>query len=102
MANKIKNHSTQTLDQVKTIATALYAQFIARKMTISNLSKQTGLSPNSIKTIFRGETANIASFIAVGSVLGLHLGVCDLTAKTANPASNQVVGDGSPVSTFLR
>lgn len=105
MANKIKNHTPETIALVKSIATALYAQFISKKMTISKLSKETGLSSNSLKTIFRGETANIASFIAVANAVGLRLEIQDHSAKTptAPPSASGIkVGDGSPTSTFLR
>ena len=102
MANKIKNHTPETLTVVKTISTALYAQFIASKIPIGTLSKKTGLSSNSLKTIFRGETANIASYIAVAHVLGLNLSLVTPAPAKADPVSNQTTGDGRPSATFLR
>ena len=104
MANKIKNHSPETLTVVKGIATELYARFLIKKMSIANLSKATGLSSNSLKTIFRGETANIASFVAVASVLGLGFTIQDLPQKApvAPSTATTAKGDGSPSTTFLR
>lgn len=80
MANKVKNHSDKILEQIKQISNYLYAEFIKSRQTITSLSTKTGLSTNSLKTILKGETANIASYISVASSLGLTLVLTSVAA----------------------
>jgi len=75
MANKTKTHSDKVLQQVKEISVALRAGFISKNISMGTLVKETGLSSNSIKTILKGETANIASYISVASALGMSIEV---------------------------
>lgn len=99
MANKIKNHQPEILSLVKTIASAIHAQFIANKMVMSQLVKQTGLSANSIKTILKGETANIASYLALAEAVGLSFLVApkgsviedNTSKKSCDPSATKVI-----------
>lgn len=99
MANKVKTHNSDVLEIVKKISVTLHAAFVNSKMTMTKLQKDTGLSSNSLKTIFKGETANIASYIAVAKVLGLTLVLEDPMPKTKASVTS-VKGDGSPTPTF--
>lgn len=89
MANKIKNHSVDVLSMVKAIGTELYAKFIANKTTMTKVCRDTGLSANSIKTIFSGNTANLASYLAVAKSLGytLSLGSINLSMEDDSSTS---------------
>lgn len=95
MANKVKNHSDEVMNLVKKLSTDLHAQFIATKMSIIDLSTKTGLSTNSLKTILRGETANIASYIAVAIALGL-------TVLASDPVANTSVEDKEVTGKFQK
>lgn len=81
MANKIKNHSEETLNIVKELSKTLYATFLGKKTTITWLSNETGLSTNSLKTILRGDTANIASYITTAKALGLSFSLTGESTK---------------------
>ena len=91
MANKVKNHSDETLNTVKELSKVLYATFLAKRTTLTWLSNETGLSTNSLKTILRGDTANIASYITTAKALGLTLSLdSESTPAPVDTSSKEV------------
>lgn len=90
MANKVKNHSEKILEQIKEVSNYLYAEFIKSRQTITSLSTKTGLSTNSLKTILKGETANIASYMSVASSLGLSLVLVPTAVVAEEPKAAEV------------
>lgn len=100
MANKVKNHSDETLNTVKELSKVLYATFLAKRTTLTWLSNETGLSTNSLKTILRGDTANIASYITTAKALGLALVLGSVNTPTSDIPPSKEVPEVS--ETFLK
>jgi hypothetical protein len=73
MANKTKTYSPEVLTAVKTIGSALQTYQQKNNASLKTLSTASGLSINSIKSIFKGATANIASYDSLARALGSSL-----------------------------
>ncbi len=73
MANKIKTYSQDVLNSVKEIGEQLSQRQKELKTSLKVLSASSGLSVNSIKAIFEGMTANIASYDSLARALGTSL-----------------------------
>ena len=73
MANKTKTYSIETTSSVVSIGKALHALHVSSKIPLKALSASSGLSVNSIKSIFGGATANIASYDSLARALGSSL-----------------------------
>lgn len=67
------NKTTSTLSDLKLIAQALYNILQSKKMTYKGVAGVSGLSVNTVKSIFVGEPANIANYDAVALALGTSL-----------------------------
>jgi transcriptional regulator with XRE-family HTH domain len=73
MANKVKTYHPATIKTVEAVGTFLKGQFNAKGLSLKTLSAASGLSVNSIKSILKGATANIASYDALARALGTDL-----------------------------
>ena len=73
MVNKAKTYSPEVLDSVKQIGKCLQDLQQGTSASLKTLSTNSGLSINSIKSIFKGSTANIASYDSLARALGTCL-----------------------------
>jgi transcriptional regulator with XRE-family HTH domain len=86
MVNKAKTYSSQVLETVKQIGTALQGLQQSSSISLKTLATNSGLSINSIKSIFKGSTANIASYDSLARALGSSLTkvACECYEKEAS------------------
>jgi hypothetical protein len=73
MANKTKTYSPKVLESVNKIGSALHGMQIKNAVSLKTIATTSGLSVNSIKSIFKGATANIASYDSLARALGSSL-----------------------------
>ena len=73
MVNKAKTYSPLVLDSVKQIGVSLQEIQQRSNVSLKTIATNSGLSINSIKSIFKGSTANIASYDSLARALGTCL-----------------------------
>lgn len=73
MANKTKTYSPEVLEAVGKIGSALHNLQMKNATSLKTIATSSGLSVNSIKSIFKGSTANIASYDSLARALGSSL-----------------------------
>jgi hypothetical protein len=86
MANKAKTYSPNVLESVKKIGASLQEVQQRNNSSLKTIATNSGLSINSIKSIFKGATANIASYDSLARALGTSLVevACNCHMKEAN------------------
>ena len=70
MATKSKNYRTEVLNFVKAIGMELKKLHAAKGTSLKTIAASSGLSVNSVKSIFDGQTGNIASYDSLARALG--------------------------------
>lgn len=73
------------IDEVAKIGNALQAIYAATNSNLRTLAKFAGMTPNSVKSVLDGHTANISSYALVAKALGTNL--VDVIAAIKHPAS---------------
>jgi transcriptional regulator with XRE-family HTH domain len=73
MVNKAKTYSPLVLETVKQIGVSLQEIQQRSNVSLKTIATNSGLSINSIKSIFKGATANIASYDSLARALGTSL-----------------------------
>jgi hypothetical protein len=73
MVNKAKTYSPEVLNTIKKLGVSLQEIQQRGNVSLKHIATNSGLSINSIKSIFKGATANIASYDSLARALGTSL-----------------------------